>query len=35
MDFTSEWPDDLTQLIEKWRGYMKGTTRDTFSTAQQ
>ena len=35
MDFTSEWPDDFAQLIEKWRGYMKGTTRDTFSTAQQ
>ena len=35
MDFTSEWPDDFAQLIEKWRGYMKGTTRDTFSSAQQ
>ena len=32
MDFTSEWPDDFAQLIEKWRGYMKGTTRDTFNT---
>ena len=30
MDFTSDLPDDLSQLIEKWRGYMNGTTRDTF-----
>ena len=21
MDFTSEWPDDMTQLIDKWRHY--------------
>ncbi len=28
MDFDSEWPDDFTQLIEKWRGFIKGTTRD-------
>ena len=33
MDFTSEPPADLTQLIEKWRSYMKGTTRDTFNEA--
>ena len=31
MDFTSEWPDDLTKLVEKWRGYIGGTTRDTFN----
>lgn len=30
MDFTSEPPSDLTSLIDKWRAYMKGTTRDTF-----
>lgn len=30
MDFTSDLPDDLSRLIEKWRGYMNGTTRDTF-----
>ncbi len=30
MDFTSEPPDDLSLLIEKWRNYVKGTTRDTF-----
>ncbi len=24
MDFTSELPDDLRQLIEKWRSYVKG-----------
>lgn len=30
MDFTSELPDDLSQLIEKWRGFVKGTTIDTF-----
>ena len=33
MDFTSEPPADLTQLIEKRRSYMKGTTRDTFNEA--
>lgn len=31
MDFTSEWPDDLTQLVEKWRGFIRGTTVDTFT----
>ena len=30
MDFTSDLPQDLDQLIQKWRGYIKGTTRDTF-----
>ena len=24
MDFTSDLPADLAQLIDKWRGYMKG-----------
>ena len=28
MDFTSEWPEDFSSLIEKWRGYVSGTTRD-------
>ena len=31
MDFTSELPADLAQLIDKWRAYLGGTTRDTFS----
>ncbi len=30
MDFTSNTPDDLGRLIEKWRTYVKGTTKDTF-----
>ena len=30
MDFSSELPDDMKQLVEKWRGYINGTTRDTF-----
>ncbi len=30
MDFISDLPQDLEQLIQKWRGYIKGTTRDTF-----
>lgn len=30
MDFTSELPEDLQKLIERWRVYMKGTTNDTF-----
>lgn len=30
MDFTSELPADIAALIAKWRGYIKGTTRDTF-----
>ena len=28
MDFTSEWPEDFSALIEKWRGFVSGTTRD-------
>ena len=31
MDFDSEWPDDFSQLIAKWRGYISGTTQDTFA----
>ncbi len=27
MDFDSEWPGDFAALIEKWRGFVKGTTR--------
>lgn len=30
MDFTSEWPDDFRQLIDRWRHFIQGTTRDTF-----
>lgn len=30
MDFDSEWPDDFRQLIEKWCGYIHGTTQNTF-----
>jgi len=33
MDFTSELPTDLAQLIDKWRGYISGTTNDTFAEA--
>lgn len=31
MDFDSEWPNDFSQLIAKWRGYISGTTQDTFA----
>lgn len=31
MDFDSEWPDDFSQLIAKWRDYISGTTQDTFA----
>ena len=31
MDFTSEWPEDLRQLIEKWRTFIAGTTKNTFA----
>ncbi|EFB31771.1 pseudouridine synthase, RluA family [Segatella oris F0302] len=31
MDFDSEWPDDFSQLIAKWRGYISGSTQDTFA----
>jgi 23S rRNA pseudouridine1911/1915/1917 synthase len=30
MDFTSNLPLDMQQLIEKWRVYINGTTKDTF-----
>lgn len=30
MDFTSDWPSDFQALIDKWRGYFAGTTRNTF-----
>lgn len=30
MDFTSDWPDDFRQLIDKWRGFIGGTTINTF-----
>ena len=30
MDFTSEWPEDMRQLIEKWRTFIAGTTKNTF-----
>lgn len=30
MDFTSELPLDMKQLIDKWRIYISGTTKDTF-----
>ena len=31
MDFTSEWPEDMRQLIEKWRTFIAGTTINTFA----
>ncbi len=31
MDFTSEWPEDMHQLIEKWRTFIAGTTKNTFA----
>lgn len=31
MDFTSEMPSDMAALIDKWRVYIHGTTKDTFS----
>ncbi|MBQ6187631.1 MAG: RluA family pseudouridine synthase [Prevotella sp.] len=30
MDFTSDLPSDMKTLIEKWRGYIRGTRNDTF-----
>lgn len=30
MYFTSEWPSDLSQLVEKWRSFIHGTTANTF-----
>lgn len=34
LDFTSPTPADLQNLIDKWRNYVAGTTRDTFSQQQ-
>ena len=31
MDFTSEWLEDMRQLIEKWRTFIAGTTKNTFA----
>lgn len=31
MDFTSEWPEDMRQLIEKWRTFIAGSTKNTFA----
>ena len=31
MDFTSEWPEDMRQLIEKWRTFIAGTTKNTLA----
>lgn len=31
MDFTSECPEDMRQLIEKWRTFIAGTTKNTFA----
>ncbi len=31
LDFTSNWAEDFAALIEKWRGYIDGTTRDTLN----
>ena len=31
MDFTSEWPEDMRQLIEKLRTFIAGTTKNTFA----
>jgi 23S rRNA pseudouridine1911/1915/1917 synthase len=30
MDFTSPMPQDMQALFEKWRGFIQGTTVDTF-----
>lgn len=30
MDFTSDLPEDMKQLVSKWQTYVKGTTNDTF-----
>lgn len=32
MDFNSEWPSDLQAVVDKWRIFIKGTTRDTFES---
>lgn len=31
MDFTSEMPQDMAALLDKWRVYINGTTNDTFA----
>lgn len=31
MDFSSDWPDDFAALIAKWRQFIAGSTRNTFS----
>lgn len=31
MDFTSNLPADMEALLQKWRSFIKGTTKDTFS----
>lgn len=33
MDFTSPLPDDLQQLVGKWRNYINGAAQDTFAEA--
>lgn len=30
MDFDSQWPEDFSRLVDKWRGFIAGTTQDTF-----
>ena len=30
MDFTSQLPNDMAQLIDKWRIYINGTNKNTF-----
>ena len=30
MDFTSEWPADMSAVIDKWRNYIKGNTNNTL-----
>lgn len=31
MDFTSEWPEDFSMLVEKWRKYINGNASDPLS----
>ncbi len=31
MDFNSEWPEDFSLVIQKWRGFIQGSTVDTFA----
>ena len=30
MDFTSDFPADMSMLVDKWHSYISGTTKDTF-----